>query len=235
MRHRPPTQRALQEPCCTHRKTAEEVISLSSCGGSKSLKRESKKTMSSESSFQVRQSTSSSGQPQRQCRSGSQRRGPQRNSITRSKGAEPGAYASGPARTRCSRQSARTSALASRASMRSSSMKCCAAGSWSARTDIPSEQGALAGAQQQNSPPAGGASASKKKDTELSSCLLNDFLSAGSPGGDLVGCEDVLVRARPVGQQRARDGGLRLRVLRACCAIVFQQRLPRRGRPAALL
>ena len=29
--------------------------------------------------------------------------------------------------------------------------------------------------------------------------------------GDLVGCEHVLVRARPVGQQRARDG-LRLRV-----------------------
>ena len=34
--------------------------------------------------------------------------------------------------------------------------------------------------------------------------------------GDLVGREHVLVRARPVGQQRARDGGLRLRVLRAC-------------------
>ena len=37
--------------------------------------------------------------------------------------------------------------------------------------------------------------------------------------GDLVGCEDVLVRARPVGQQRARDGGLRLRVLRARRAV----------------
>ena len=29
-------------------------------------------------------------------------------------------------------------------------------------------------------------------------------------GGDLVGCEHILVRARPVGQQRARDGRLRL-------------------------
>ena len=48
--------------------------------------------------------------------------------------------------------------------------------------------------------------------------------------GDLVGGEDVLVRARPVGQQRARDGGLRLRVLRACCAVVSQQRVHlRRG------
>ena len=41
----------------------------------------------------------------------------------------------------------------------------------------------------------------------------------------MVGCEDVLVRARPVGQQRARDGGLRLRVLRACRAVVSQQRI----------
>ena len=41
----------------------------------------------------------------------------------------------------------------------------------------------------------------------------------------MVGCEDVLVRARPVGQQRARDGGLRLRVLRACRAVVSQQRV----------
>ena len=40
----------------------------------------------------------------------------------------------------------------------------------------------------------------------------------------LVGCEHVLVRARPVGQQRARDGGLRLRVLRARRAVVSQQR-----------
>ena len=45
-------------------------------------------------------------------------------------------YASGPARTHCLRPSARTSALASRASMRSSSMKCCAAWSGSARTEI---------------------------------------------------------------------------------------------------
>ena len=48
--------------------------------------------------------------------------------------------------------------------------------------------------------------------------------------GDLVGCEDVLVRARPVGQQRARDGGLRLRVLRARRAVISQQRVHlRRG------
>ena len=42
--------------------------------------------------------------------------------------------------------------------------------------------------------------------------------------GVLVGCEHVLVRARPVGQRRARDGGLRLRVLRAC-AVISQQRV----------
>ena len=48
--------------------------------------------------------------------------------------------------------------------------------------------------------------------------------------GDLVGREDVLVRARPVGQQRARDGCLRLRVLRACRPVVGQQRVHlRRG------
>ena len=48
--------------------------------------------------------------------------------------------------------------------------------------------------------------------------------------GDLVGGEHVLVRARPVGQQRARDGGLRLRVLRARRAVVSQQRVHlRRG------
>ena len=46
--------------------------------------------------------------------------------------------------------------------------------------------------------------------------------------GDLVGCEHP-VRARPVGQQRARDGSLRLRVLRACRAVVFQQRVYLRG------
>ena len=45
------------------------------------------------------------------------------------------------------------------------------------------------------------------------------------PRSDLVGREDVLVRARPVGQQRARDGRLRLRVLRACRAVVSQQRV----------
>ena len=43
--------------------------------------------------------------------------------------------------------------------------------------------------------------------------------------GDLVGCEHVLVRARPVGQQRARDGRLRLCVLRARRAVVSQQRV----------
>ena len=43
--------------------------------------------------------------------------------------------------------------------------------------------------------------------------------------GDLVGGEHVLVRARPVGQQRARDGGLRLRVLRARRAVISQQRV----------
>ena len=52
----------------------------------------------------------------------------------------------------------------------------------------------------------------------------------------LVGCEDVLLRARPVGQQRARDGGLRLRVLRACRAVVSQQRVYlRRGVVMALV
>ena len=53
---------------------------------------------------------------------------------------------------------------------------------------------------------------------------------------DLVGCENILVQARPVGQQRACDGGLRLRVLRACRAVVSQQRVHlrrRRSRPAA--
>ena len=47
--------------------------------------------------------------------------------------------------------------------------------------------------------------------------------------GDLVGGEHVLVRARPAGQQRARDGGLRLRVLRARRAAVSQQRVYLRG------
>ena len=45
----------------------------------------------------------------------------------------------------------------------------------------------------------------------------------------MVGGEHVLVRARPVGQQRARDGGLRLRVLRARRAVVSQQRVHLRG------
>ena len=77
---------------CTRRKAAEEVISLSSCGGSKSLKREGEKTRARDLSFfRFRQSTPSSGSaaaavPERAPEAGA----PTRNSITRSKGAEPG-------------------------------------------------------------------------------------------------------------------------------------------------
>ena len=56
---------------CTHRKAAEKVISLSSCGGSNNKrKQEGKKTRVWDLFFPV---------SERQCRSGPQRRGPTRN------------------------------------------------------------------------------------------------------------------------------------------------------------
>ena len=65
---------------CTHRKAAEEVISLSSCGGSNKHYRESKKARKRELGIFFFSGSDSlrpaAAQPQRQCRSGPQRRGP---------------------------------------------------------------------------------------------------------------------------------------------------------------
>ena len=71
---------------CTHRKAAEEVI-LSSCGGSNkhSRKREGEKTRARDLFFRLRLST-----PSGSVGAGPRGGGPTRNSITRSKGAEPG-------------------------------------------------------------------------------------------------------------------------------------------------
>ena len=63
---------------CTHRKAAEEVI-LSSCGGSNKHYRESEKARKQELGIFFSGSDSlrpAAAQPQRQCRSGPQRRGP---------------------------------------------------------------------------------------------------------------------------------------------------------------
>ena len=65
------------------------------------------------------------------------------------------------------------------------------------------------------------------RDSELAgkeAVYLCDGVVAEQRGCDARGRCRVRGDLSPVGQQRARDGGLRLRVLRACRAAVSQQR-----------
>ena len=74
---------------CTRRKAAKKVISLSSCGGSNNRESEKARKRELGSFFSGSDSLRpAAAQPQRQCRSGPQRRGPYEELITRSKGAE---------------------------------------------------------------------------------------------------------------------------------------------------